>query len=126
VTTVSERLVRVDAGSIRISGSSTLSSAAIATTFGAGALWLTEGSDAGDVTRVDPSSLASTTVATSVAYSDILAAHGSSIWVGNVDGVLERIDAGTGKQLASVQVGKGLSDVATDGNRVWAAVGSAT
>jgi hypothetical protein len=55
-----------------------------------------------------------------------VAVDGDSIWVGNGDGILERIDAGTGKTLATVQIGKGLSDVATAGGRVWAAVGSAT
>jgi DNA-binding SARP family transcriptional activator/streptogramin lyase len=126
VTTVSERLVRVDAGSIRVTASSTLSSGVIASAYGAGYLWVTNGSEFGNVDVVDPVSLATTTVSTAVAHPDILAVGGGSLWVGSGDGTLERIDAANGKPLATLHVGKGLSDVTTDGDRVWAAVGAAT
>ena len=126
VTTVSERLVRVDAHSVKVTASSVLSTAAIAGAYGAGGLWLTAPLEPGDVDHIDPISLAATTVGTTVAYPTILAVGNGSLWVGNSAGVLERIDAGTGRTVATLQVGKGLSAVTTDGDKLWAAVASST
>ena len=126
VTTLAEQLVRVDSRSGKVTGSSTLSRPATAAAYGPGGLWLTDGSQSGNVEQVDPASLGTTTISTSVPYPDILAAGSRSIWVGNADGTLERIDAETGKSIAVVQVGKGLSDVATARDRIWAAVGAST
>ncbi len=126
VTTVSERLVRVDAHSVKVTGSLVLSTVAIAGAYGAGSLWLTAPSGPGDVDNIDPISLASTTVGTTMADPTILAVGNGSLWVGNSAGVLERIDAGTGRSVATLQVGKGLSAVTTDGDKLWAAVAAST
>jgi DNA-binding SARP family transcriptional activator len=126
VTTVSERLVRVDARSVKVTDTSTLSSGAIAAAYGNGGLWLTDGSESGSVEYIDPDSLATTTVGTSVTDPHILAIGSGSLWVGNAAGVLERVDTRTGRPIATLQVGAGLSDVATDGDRIWAAVASST
>ena len=50
--------------------------------------------------------------------SDIAAA-GKTVWVANFDGSLSRIDAGR-REAASLWVGESLSDVASDGTRIWA------
>ena len=126
VTTVSERLVRVDADAVKVTASLTLSSGAITAVYGAGGLWLTDGSDAGNVDFVDPVSLGIQTVGTSVANPDILAVGGGSLWVGNRNGALERIDTSNGKPIATLLVGEGLSDVTTDGTSIWAAVETTT
>jgi DNA-binding SARP family transcriptional activator/streptogramin lyase len=126
VTTITERLVRVDSRSVEITASSVLSAAAIASVFGAGGLWLTDHAEAGNVDRIDPTSLGATTYGTSVGYPVALALGSGVLWVGNADGALERIEAGSGSSTAMLQVGAGLSALATDGDRVWVAVVGST
>jgi hypothetical protein len=125
VTTLSERLLRVDARSVKVTASSTLSSAAIAATFGGGGLWLAYGAGS-NVDLVDPVSLGITTVGTSVAEPEIVAFGKGSLWVGNRNGVLERIDVSRQEPIATLHVGPGLSALTTDGDKVWAAVRPAT
>jgi hypothetical protein len=40
------------------------------------------------------------------------------VWVANFDGSLSRIDAGR-REAASLWVGESVSDVASDGTRLW-------
>jgi DNA-binding SARP family transcriptional activator len=82
-------------------------------------VWVLNGNTA-TVTRIDPQQRGPTdTIAIGVDRlpSDIAAA-GSTVWVANFDGSLSRIDAGR-REAASLWVGESVSDVASDGTRLW-------
>ena len=83
-------------------------------------VWVLNGNTA-TVTRIDPQQRGPTdTIPIGVdrVPSDIAAA-GKTVWVANFDGSLSRIDAGR-RAAASLWVGEALSDVASDGTRIWA------
>jgi DNA-binding SARP family transcriptional activator len=82
-------------------------------------VWVLNGNTA-TVTRIDPQQRGPTdTIAIGVDRlpSDIAAA-GPTVWVANFDGSLSRIDAGR-REAASLWVGESVSDVASDGTRLW-------
>jgi DNA-binding SARP family transcriptional activator len=83
-------------------------------------VWVLNGNTA-TVTRIDPQQRGPTdTIAIGVDRlpSDIAAA-GPTVWVANFDGSLSRIDAGR-HAAVSLWVGESVSDVASDGTRLWA------
>ena len=123
VTTISERLLRIDSRSLKVTASAELSGGAIGASFGEGALWLVNGSPSLD--RIDPLTLAVTSVATPLQRIATVAAGAGSVWFGDQNGGLERIDASTGTVLATLRVGSGVSAIAVDGDASWIAVNRA-
>jgi DNA-binding SARP family transcriptional activator/streptogramin lyase len=120
VTTVSERLLRIDSRSLKVTASAELNSGAIGASFGDGGLWLVDGSPSLD--RIDPLTLAANSVTTGLQSITAVAAGAGSVWFGNQNGGLQRIDASTGKVLATLRVGSGVSAIAIDGDTSWIAV----
>jgi DNA-binding SARP family transcriptional activator/streptogramin lyase len=122
VTTVSARLVRVDARTVRVTDTTDLDTAVAASAYGDNALWVTQGAQSGSVERIDPSTLTSQSYGTRVIYPSLIAVGGGSVWVGNADGDLERLDARSGRSLAFLHVGAGLAAVAADRSGAWIVV----
>jgi DNA-binding SARP family transcriptional activator/streptogramin lyase len=120
VTTVSERLLRIDSRSLKLTASAELSGGAIGATFGDGALWLVNGSPSLD--RIDPLTLAVNSITTGLESITTVAAGAGSVWIGNQEGALQRIDTSTGKVLETLHVGSGVSAIAVDGDTSWIAV----
>jgi hypothetical protein len=82
-------------------------------------VWVLNGNTA-TVTRIDPQQRGPTdTIAIGVDRlpGDIAAAD-RTVWVANFDGSVSRIDAGR-REAASLWVGESVSDVASDGARIW-------
>ena len=120
VTTVSERLVRVDAHSVEVTASSVLSTAAIAGAYGAGGR---AGSPSvpGDVDHIDPISLAATTVGTTVAYPR--SSPSGTAHCGSETRPRPRADRRRHrKDGGDSPGGQGSVAVTTDGDKLWAAV----
>ena len=51
-----------------------------------------------------------------------MAAGAGSVWVGNQDGGVQRIDAATGEVVATLRVGHTVSAIAVTANTSWVAV----
>jgi DNA-binding SARP family transcriptional activator/streptogramin lyase len=120
VTTISERLLRIDSRSLKVTASAELSSGATRASFGDGSLWLVDGSP--DPVRIDPLTLTVDTVTTGLQSVTEVEAGGDSVWFGNEDGGLQRIDASSNKVLETLRIGNGISAIAVHGDTTWIAV----
>ncbi len=120
VTTISERLLRIDSRTLKLTASPALSRGAVGASFGRSGLWIVDGSSSVD--RIDPLTLTVNPVTPGLQRITTVAAGASSVWVGNQNGGLQQIDASSGKVLATLRVGSGLSAIAIDEHTSWVAI----
>jgi streptogramin lyase len=125
VTTISERLVRIDARSLRITASSDLSNGPVAAALGGNALWLVYGYS-GALNAVDPLTLAVSSLATGLEHVVTVAVGAGSVWVADSAGGVQRLNEANGKVTATLQVGGMVSAIALQSGRAWIAVIAAT
>jgi DNA-binding SARP family transcriptional activator/streptogramin lyase len=121
VTTISELLLRIDPGSLKVTARVNLAGgAAISAAFGEGALWLVYGYPRID--RVDPVTLGIVSAGTGPAPVTTVAVGAGSVWVGNLNGGIQQLDARTGKVIGTMHVASAVSAIAIDRGTSWAAV----
>ena len=123
---VDHTVTRVDVSSRQALRSIAIGAAPTALAGTRGSLWVTDGS--GDLSKLDPRYDRVTLVGRVAAAGSgffgasaprpTLAAFGS-IWVVDPDGYVSRIDPGTGRRLASVDVGNEPSAIAGGAGSVW-------
>jgi hypothetical protein len=122
VTTLSERLMRIDPGTMRVTAVQVLSTQAFAPVFAGGALWVILATPPhGQIQQIDPSSVATATALTDVRDPTALGAAAGGVWAADANGNLTWIDA-SGKASAPLHIGPSLSAVGAGAGAVWAAV----
>lgn len=86
---------------------------------GAGALWITNGSGNGSVSRIDPAS--GVVTRTLRAIPDVDAVGAGSLWGTSNDGAVQRVDPATGRVIATVRLPNAVHVIFWAGS-VWASV----
>jgi YVTN family beta-propeller protein len=109
-----------DPGSGRPTGRVDVGNEPSAVAAGAASLWVTNSAD-GTVTRIDPLTLAATTIP--VGHGpDAVAVNAAGVWVANAgDDALVRINPDTGAVAATVSVGDGPAAVLATATALWVA-----
>jgi DNA-binding SARP family transcriptional activator/streptogramin lyase len=123
VTTGSERLLRIDPGTMWLTAHEELSATAYSPVFAHGSLWLILATaPRGQIQQLENYTLATATALTDVHNPTALAADGAGgVWVADVNGNLTRIGA-DGKVSPPLHLGRSLAAVGAGGGTVWAAV----
>jgi virginiamycin B lyase len=88
-----------------------------------GSIWVTAGSVAGELYRIDPKTNAIASIVPMHASPRFIASGEDSLWVLNQgDGAVQRIDRQTGQVVATIETGLlgGGGDITTGGGYVWA------
>jgi class 3 adenylate cyclase/streptogramin lyase len=124
LTTVDERLVRIDEGSARISATESLPSPGASPLVAAGALWLIEYTETPQVAKLDPSTVTQTaSIPFRSSFLAGLAADEGVIWVvDHAGGRVSRIDPDTARAVRVVMVGHHPITVAAGRGAVWVGV----
>jgi DNA-binding SARP family transcriptional activator/streptogramin lyase len=126
VTTLSERLLRIDPGTAQLTAAQILPTQAIAPVFARGSLWLIlTTSPHAQIEQIDPVSLATVAAVTEVKDPSALAAGRGFLWAADGHGNLSRVDE-SGAVTSTLHVGSSLSAVATGAGATWVAVTAAT
>jgi DNA-binding SARP family transcriptional activator/DNA-binding beta-propeller fold protein YncE len=125
VTTISERLLRIDATTMRLTASLLLSTGAFEPVFGGDSLWLILLTSRGQIEKFDPVSLATTWTGTTAGYPVALAFGDGALWAIDDGGGLSRFDQ-DGTVASTLHVGRHLTSIATGAGRTWVAVASPT
>jgi DNA-binding SARP family transcriptional activator/streptogramin lyase len=119
VTTLSERLLRIDARTVKETDSQAFSAGLAAPVYTHGALWLL---NQGQLQEIDPTTLGVEATADVPSRSPLsLAAGNGALWVLDSRGTLTRFGL-DGSDTASLRVGKGSAAVAAGGGATWVAV----
>lgn len=85
-------------------------------TVGAGAVWVPAD---GGITRVDPRTGATKSIATEAAVTDLFATD-DAVWASaKAEGLVLRLDPRSNSVVASIPTGSGAHDIAVDDNGVW-------
>jgi DNA-binding SARP family transcriptional activator/streptogramin lyase len=125
VTTISERLLRIDAKTMRATASLPLATGALEPMFANGSLWLILLTSQGQIEQLDPASLAPTWTGTTAGYPVALAFGDGALWAIDSGGGLSRFGQ-DGKVTSTLHVGRHLTSIATGAGRTWVAVASPT
>jgi YVTN family beta-propeller protein len=121
VTTLSERVLRIDAKTATVTAVTTLPTQAIAPVFTAQSLWVIVNLGHGEIERLDPNSLTPTATALVGGSPTSLASSADAVWVSLGDGTIARIDAASANVTSTVRVGQDPSSLATGGGVIWIA-----
>jgi class 3 adenylate cyclase/streptogramin lyase len=124
VTTIDERLVRVDEGSATISATTGLPGAGYAPVVAAGALWLIVATEKAGVWELDPGSLTQTATAPIAnGFHIALAAGEGAVWAVDHDkSLLWRIDASSAEATRVAKLGSYPISMAAGEDAVWVGV----
>jgi DNA-binding SARP family transcriptional activator len=122
ITTVDERLLRLDPSNGKPIGSTTLPATGVSTVVGRDAVWISVELGNGQIWQVDPASMSPLGTTTSRVFPIALAlAPGAGVWAAGAAGVLQRLGS-RGGIVRSIRVGLSPQAVDVDAHGVWVAV----
>jgi DNA-binding SARP family transcriptional activator/streptogramin lyase len=124
VTTLAQRLVRVDPASLRRTADLALPSTAAAVVYAKGSVWLILAPDAGGLQRLDSVTLTPTSVPLEVRDPTALAAGGGAVWAADPVGFVQQVGGSASAVRAVLAPGGQLTALAVGSGRVWLAVGA--
>jgi DNA-binding SARP family transcriptional activator/DNA-binding beta-propeller fold protein YncE len=125
VATAVDRILRIDARTGAVTGTTSLAGQPIAPLLAAGSLWTIVGYP-GTVWRLDPTNAGATATAPGGAFAIDLASGAGGLWIARIDGRVVRVDPATDKAVASLKVGERPSGIAVGDGSVWVSIQPAT
>jgi YVTN family beta-propeller protein len=122
VTTLDERVLRIDPGTAAVTATYQLPRSAVAPLVTGGSLWLIDNLGHGEILRLDTSSLAASGTAVVGGFPNNLATGEGSVWISTDDGSVVRIDRTTGDVTRTIRVGQRPTALAAGAGAIWIAV----
>lgn len=122
VTTLDERVLRIDPGTAAVTATYQLPTSAVAPLVTGGSLWLIDNLGHGEILRLDTSSLAVSGTAAVAGSPNNLATGEGSVWISKDDGSVVRIDRTTGDVTRTIRVGQRPTALAAGAGAIWIAV----
>ena len=125
VATAVDRILRIDARTGVLTGTTSLGGQPTAPLLAAGSLWAIVGYP-GTLWRLDPTNAGVTATAPGGAFAVDLASGASGLWIARIDGRVVRVDPATDRAVASLKVGQRPSGIAVGDGAVWVSIQPAT
>jgi DNA-binding SARP family transcriptional activator/streptogramin lyase len=127
ITTVDDRIVRVDAHTLTVSTGPRLAAPAYSAVYSDGAFWiLVPSPNSGTLERLDPQTLAASPFGLDLQAPTVVAVRGEALWIADFSGNVERIELATGRTRARLSVGHPVAAIVVGARRLWLAVSSPT
>jgi streptogramin lyase len=122
VSTLFERLLRIDAKTGTVTATTALPTGALAPVFAHQSLWLIANLGHGEIERIDPNSLTATGTALAGDSPTSLASSEHAVWASLASGMIVRIEPDSADVTDTLHVGQDPTSLATSDDEIWIAV----